>query len=166
MFAPLIRKLNVVHGNPVVFAKLWSLWPPFVGAGIRVERISKDFREIDVSMKLSLRNANYVGTHFGGSLYAMTDPFYMTMIMQNLGKGYVVWDQAASIHFVKPGRGRVRAEFRLKESDLDGIRNSIAESDRQKTLWRREVCIFGANDELVATVDKTVYVRETSSRKK
>ncbi len=159
MFAPLIRKFNAVHKNPSVFARLWSLWPPFLGAGIRVDRISEDFREIDVSMNLTLRNANYVGTHFGGSLYAMTDPFYMTMIMQNLGKGYVVWDQAATVHFVKPGRGRVYAEFRLSESDIEEIVQSVQTSESKKTLWRREVRVFGSTGELVATVDKVVYVR-------
>ena len=43
-------------------------------------------------MKLSLRNQNYVGSHFGGGLFSMTDPFYMLMLMNVLGSEYLVWD--------------------------------------------------------------------------
>src|SRR6185503_9618316 len=67
-------------------------WPPFLGAGIRVKRFSDDFREVVVELKLGRLNRNAVGTHFGGSLYAMTDPFYMIMLLHNLGGDYLVWD--------------------------------------------------------------------------
>jgi hypothetical protein len=39
---------------------------------------------------------------YGGSLYSMTDPFYMPMLISNLGSDYVVWDKAAHIRFRKP----------------------------------------------------------------
>src|SRR6218665_3322789 len=61
-----------------------NLYPPFLGAGVRVQRISEDFLEVDVAMRLRWFNRNYVGVHFGGSLYAMTDPFFMLMLMQCL----------------------------------------------------------------------------------
>src|SRR6202051_5168931 len=88
-----------------------SLWPPFLGAGIRVKPIAPDMKAVDVEMKLRWWNANYVGTHFGGSLFAMTDAFYMLMLMANLGRDYIVWDKAASIRYRKPGQGTVRAAF-------------------------------------------------------
>jgi hypothetical protein len=59
-----------------------NLWPPFLGAGVKVRRISPDWKEIDVQLRLGLTNRNYVGVHFGGSLYAMTDPFYMLMLLK------------------------------------------------------------------------------------
>jgi hypothetical protein len=90
-----------------------NLWPPFLGMGIRIRRIAPDMKAVDVEMKLRFWNANYVGTHFGGSLFAMTDPFYMLMLMANLGRDYIVWDKAATIRYKKPGRGTVRAEFRI-----------------------------------------------------
>ena len=74
-----------------------NVWPPFAGAGIRVVRLDADWRAIDVEMKLRFWNSNYVGTHYGGSLYSMTDPFYMLMLIENLGREYVVWDKAATI---------------------------------------------------------------------
>ena len=76
-------------------------------------------KAIDVEMKLRFWNKNYVGTHFGGSLYAMTDPFFMLMLLDNLGPEYLVWDKAATICFKKPGRGKVRAEFRLSDEQVD-----------------------------------------------
>ncbi len=100
-----------------------NIWPPFLGAGIRVRWRSN--RDVDVEMKLRFFNRNYVGTHYGGSLYSMTDPFYMLMLMENLGRDYIVWDKAASIRFRKPGKGRVRAEFRLIDAQLDEIREKL-----------------------------------------
>jgi Domain of unknown function (DUF4442) len=88
-----------------------NLWPPFLGAGIRVIRIAPDMKAVDVEMKLRWWNANYVGTHFGGSLYAMTDPFYMLMLMANLGCDYIVWDKAGSIRYRRPGRARCARNF-------------------------------------------------------
>ena len=70
---------------------LMNIWAPFLGAGIRVKRLGPDWKEIDVEMKLRWWNANYVGTHYGGSLYSMTDPFFMLMLIENLGKDYIVW---------------------------------------------------------------------------
>jgi acyl-coenzyme A thioesterase PaaI-like protein len=101
-----------------------NAWPPFLGAGIRVTRMAS--KAIDVEMKLRFWNRNYVGTHFGGSLYSMTDPFFMLMLLDNLGPEYLVWDKAATIRFKKPGRGKVRAEFRLSDEQIDEIRRAAA----------------------------------------
>jgi len=38
-----------------------------------------------------LADENYVGTIFGGSMYAAVDPVYMLMLIMNLGKDYIVW---------------------------------------------------------------------------
>src|SRR5437879_103767 len=102
-----------------------NLWPPFLGAGIRVKHIASDMKAIDVEMKLRWWNANYVGTQFGGSLFAMTDAFYMLMLMANLGRDYIVWDKAASIRYKKPGKGTVTANFRLNDAQLDDIRERL-----------------------------------------
>src|SRR5947209_15683707 len=119
--------------RPARLRRWINLWPPFLGAGIRIVHIAPDMKSVDVEMKLSWWNANYVGTHFGGSLFAMTDAFYMLMVMANLGRDYMVWDKAASIRYRKPGRGRVRAEFRLTDAQLDDIREKL------KTLPKYEI---------------------------
>jgi hypothetical protein len=135
-----------------------NLWPPFLGAGIRVQRIAPDMKAVDVEMKLRWWNANYVGTHFGGSLFAMTDAFYMLMVMHHLGAEYIVWDKAATIRYRKPGRGTVRAEFRLSDSQIDDIREKL------KTLPKYEpVFIIAVKDEagvVIAEVEKLLHVRK------
>jgi acyl-coenzyme A thioesterase PaaI-like protein len=135
-----------------------NLWPPFLGMGIRVKHVAPDMKAVDVEMKLRWWNANYVGTHFGGSLFAMTDAFYMLMLMANLGADYVVWDKAATIRYRKPGRGTVRAEFRLSDSQIDDIREKL------KTLPKYEpVFLVEVKDDagvLIAEVEKVIHVRK------
>lgn len=136
---------------------MMNFWPPFIGAGVRVKKISADFREIDVEMKLRFWNQNYVGSHFGGSLFSMTDPFLMLMLIENLGHDYIVWDKAASIRFKKPGKGRVRARFRLNQDQIDSIR---AEADRgQKIEPEFVITVIDESDAVVAEVTKLLYVR-------
>ncbi|MFL6445086.1 MAG: DUF4442 domain-containing protein [Candidatus Sulfotelmatobacter sp.] len=133
-----------------------NLWPPFLGAGIRVKHIASDMKAIDVEMKLRWWNANYVGTQFGGSLFAMTDAFYMLMLMANLGRDYVVWDKAASIRYRKPGKGTVRAEFRLSDAQLDEIREKLKTLPKYEPKFTVEV-----KDEqgiVIAEVEKVLHV--------
>lgn len=134
-----------------------NLWPPFLGAGIRVRRIAADWREIVVEMPLRLTNRNWFGTHFGGSLFAMTDPFHALMVLHNLPDGYAVWDRTASIDFVSPGRGRVRAVFRLTQEDVDAIVRMTDSGDKHLHLFRADV--VDAEGLVVARVEKMVYVR-------
>jgi acyl-coenzyme A thioesterase PaaI-like protein len=134
-----------------------NLWPPFLGAGIRVTRIASDMKAVDVEMRLRWWNANYVGTHFGGSLFAMTDAFYMLMLMANLGGEYIVWDKAASIRYRRPGRGTVRAEFRLSDAEFNDIREKLRSLPKYEPTFSVEV-----KDEagvVIAEVEKLLYVR-------
>lgn len=134
-----------------------KLYPPYLGAGIRVRHIAPDLRQVNVRMGLSWYNRNYVGTQFGGSLYAMTDPFFMLMIMENLGRDYIVWDKAAYIDFISPGKGPVFAEFRIDEALLEDIRARTAGGE--KYLPKLNVEIHDGQGTLVARVEKTLYVR-------
>ena len=132
-------------------------WPPFLGAGIRVRSLADDMREAVVELRLGLLNRNYVGTHFGGSLYAMTDPFFMIMLLHNLGGDYLVWDKSGSIEYVQPGRGTVRAHFLLTEERLAEIR-AQAEGG-EKVLPEFQVEVKDEAGSIVALVRKTLYVR-------
>ena len=134
-----------------------NLYPPYLGAGIRVREISPDFRRVRVRMGLGWYNRNYVRTQFGGSLYSMTDPFFMLMLMQLLGRDYIVWDKAASIDFISPGKGPVYAEFSIDDALLDEIRRQT--EGGEKYLPQLQVQIHDGSGTLVARVDKTLYVR-------
>jgi len=134
-----------------------NCYPPYIGAGIRVQQISPDCRHARVKMALRWYNRNFVGTQFGGSLYSMVDPFYMLLLMPLLGDDYIVWDKAASIDFVSPGKGAVYADFRVDDALLAEIREHTAGGD--KYLPQLQVDIRDGEGTLVASVHKTLYVR-------
>ena len=134
-----------------------NLWPPFLFAGIRVAAIGDDFRSARVELRMRPWNRNYVGTHFGGSLFAMTDPFWMLLVLHALGDGYIVWDKAATIDFEKPGRGTVHAEFALDDATLDELRAAAAGGD--KVLRWFDAPVRDASGDVVAMVRKQLYVR-------
>ena len=135
-----------------------NFYPPYLGAAVRVTRISDDFRDVEVEMPLRFYNRNYVGTHFGGSLYSMVDPFYMLMLMNILGPGYIVWDKAASIRFKKPGKGVMKASFHLSEEQIAEIR--AAAEMQPKVEPQFLVVVKDAEGNVVAEIDKLLYVRK------
>jgi acyl-coenzyme A thioesterase PaaI-like protein len=143
--------------------KIINLWPPYLGAGVRVTKIAPDIRSIDVEMKLRFWNQNYVGTHFGGSLFSMTDPFLMLILLENLGKDYVVWDKSGSIRFRKPGKGTVRAHFQLSKEEIDSIR-SKADTD-PKVEPQFTVNILDETGSVVAEVQRVLHVRRKDRSK-
>jgi len=140
-----------------------NLWPPFLFTGIHVAELSRDWRRARVELRMRPWNRNYVGTHFGGSLFAMTDPFWMLLLMQCLGRDYFVWDKAAEIEFVKPGRGTVQASFEVDDAILELVRARTA--DGQKYLHWFENEILDRDGEVVARVRKQVYVRRKPDRR-
>ena len=139
-----------------------NFYPPYLGAGVSVTRISNDFREVEVEMPLRFYNQNYVGTHFGGSLYSMVDPFYMLMLINILGPDYIVWDKAATIRFKKPGKGVMKAAFHLSEEQIAEIRR--AADTQPKVEPQFQVIIKDAEGSVVAEVDKLLYVKKKENR--
>ena len=138
--------------------RLLNLWPPFRGAGVRVMEIAPDFRTARVELRARLLNRNYVGTHFGGSLYAMTDPFFMIMMMRNLGRDYIVWDKAGTVRYLKPAKGTVTANFRLEEDDVAKAREATANGDKYEPRFK--VDIVDSEGVVVADVEKTLHIRK------
>ena len=134
-----------------------NFWPPFLASAIHVTHIAPDWRCVRVEMRSRPWNRNYVGTHFGGNLFAMTDPFWMIPVKECLGNDYIVWDKAAEIEFVKPGKGTVHAEFNIEDSALDEIRAATAEGE--KYLRWFPVDVIDAQGDVVARVRKQIYVR-------
>jgi len=134
-----------------------NLWPPFLFTGIHVTDISADYRYVRVELRQRPWNVNYVRTHFGGSLFAMTDPFWMLCLLHNMGSRYFVWDKAGSIDFLKPGRGVVWTEFRLDDATLAEVRAATANGDKYLHWFQNDV--VDASGEVVARVRKQVYVR-------
>jgi acyl-coenzyme A thioesterase PaaI-like protein len=147
--------------GPNAFRHFMNCWPPLIAMRIHIERIAPDWREIDVRMKLSLRNKNYVGTHFGGGLFAMVDPFYMLMLSRVLGKSYVVWDKSATIDFVAPGKSTVYAQFRITQAQLEEMLCATADGKKFEPTY--EIFIQTVSGETIAKVAKTLYIRKKKS---
>lgn len=133
-----------------------SLYPPYLGAGVRIKSIKEDFSEISVEMKLRFWNKNYVGTHFGGSLYSMVDPFFMLMLIETLGRDYIVWDKAAQIKFKRPGRGTVYANFKLDPQKVIDIKNDLEMEPKINIAF--DVNILDKEGNVIAEVEKIIHV--------
>lgn len=143
--------------GPKAFRHFLNLWPPFLGAGVKVTNISKDFNDITVKMKLHKWNKNYVGTHYGGSLFSMTDPFFAMIVIKNLGKDYIVWDKSSEIKFKKPGKGTVSATFNLSAQQLKELKDLADNNPKAEPTYI--VQIKDEQGDVVAEVSKTLYVR-------
>lgn len=140
--------------------KAINFYGPFVGAAVKLDEMSKDYRHAKVSMPLRFYNKNYMGTQFGGSLYSMVDPWYMLMLIKNLGRDYIVWDKGANIQFKKPGKGKVFAEFNLSQEVIDEIRAYVEVNTKMDYTFKVEV--KDENGALICQIDKVVYVRKKS----
>lgn len=150
--------------DPIQLLKWINFFPPFLGMNIRVVSHSSNYDSLTVQSKLSRRNLNAVGTHFGGTLYAMCDPWFMLMLMHALGDGYIVWDKAASIQFIKPGRGTVRATFRMPSERVDEIRAAADCGEKIEPTFSADV--VDEQNQVVARVDKLLYVRKKNAERK
>ncbi len=135
-----------------------NIYAPYLGAGIRTDYISNDWREIQVSMKLRWYNRNAVGTHFGGSLYSMIDPHIMLMLMNILGKEYTVWDKAAEIHYLKPGTGKVHANIKISDTVIAERKEKTDNGEKYLPIIPIEI----RNEalEVVCLVKKTLHIRK------
>ncbi|WDD97561.1 DUF4442 domain-containing protein [Thalassomonas actiniarum] len=154
----------------LMFKKAWmmrwalNLWPPIFFSGIKIKHLSADYRSAQATLTMRPWNTNAMGAHFGGSLYAMTDPCYMLMLMAQLGKDYVVWDKSADIDYIKPGKGLVTADFLISEALLDDIIKNTANGD--KYLPQLPVYVKDAQGDVVAKVNRTLYIRRKQNRRK
>lgn len=142
-FARLVRRVN--------------LYPPFLAMGIRVRSRSDDFTRFEVELRQRWYNRNLFGTHFGGSLYTMCDPFYVFIVTLSFGRGYVVWDKSAAIDFLKPARGTILGVFEIGADRLREMREAVDRAG--KSTFHFETDLHDADGVAVARVRKEVYVR-------
>ena len=146
-----------------LFFRVINFYPPYLGAGVRVVRDGGDDRTIRVEMRLRPWNRNLFGTHFGGSLYSMCDPWFVVLLVRLLGEGYLVWDKAASIEFLRPGRGRVSATFHVTPEQVEEIRAAADRDGKNEPVLTANV--VGEDGVVVARVTKTVWVKKKGARK-
>ncbi len=136
----------------------FNLYPPYLGSGIAVEEIASDYKYLRVKLKLRFYNRNYVGTQFGGSIYSMTDPHYMFLLLNILGPDYIVWDKAAKIDFIKPGRTHLIGEFHITDELVQTVKDKT--KDGEKYIFDLATSIRDLDGQIIAEVIKTLYVRK------
>lgn len=139
--------------------RCWSfyLFGCYRGTGGRLKYIAEDWSEVRLELPLSWRTRNYVGTIFGGSMYAAVDPIYMLMLIHRLGPEFIVWDKAASIQFKKPGKGTLHAHFLVSDEELAAIRTAL---ETQRSVDRSyTVELKDREGNVCATVEKIIYIR-------
>lgn len=144
--------------------RLLNIYPPYLGAGVRVTHISDDFLTAHVEMRLRFYNRNYVGTHFGGSLYSMCDPLYMLMLINILGPDYIVWDKSAVIRFKRPGKGTVKAVFQISPDKIAEIKAAANSQEKVEPMF--QVLVTDAQGQVVAEIDKLLYVRRKDKQER
>ena len=148
--------------TPKLFKRMLNLYPPYIGAGVKVTYISVDWKELHVSMSLRWFNRNAVGTHFGGSLYSMIDPHLMLLLMKLLGKQYLVWDKTADIEFIKASKKKVTSVIKIKNKDIEDIKTKTDNGDKYLPSFIVE--IRDEDNDLVARIKKTIYVRKKQQK--
>ncbi len=140
----------------------FNLYPAYRGTGARITYIADDYREVRIELPLSWRTRNYVGTIFGGSMYAAVDPVYMIMLIKTLGPGYIVWDKAASIRFRKPARTKLYAHFHMPPEELDAIRASLTPGGSiDRVYW---VELTDRAGTVHAEMEKTIHIQRREAR--
>lgn len=148
-FKKLIKKVNV--------------YPPYLGMGIRMRSYSEDFTRFEVELRSRWYNRNLFGTHFGGCLYSMCDPFYVFILTMTLGKDYIVWDKSAGIEFLKPAKGTILGIFEISTARIEEIRQEV--DTLGKNTYHFEADLLDEQGVAVARVSKEVYVRAKSGPK-
>jgi len=139
--------------------RCWSFYvfACYRGTGGRPSFIAEDWSEVRLSLPLSWRTRNYVGTIFGGSIYSAVDPIYMVMLIHRLGKDYIVWDKSASIQFKKPGRESLHTRFIVDDEELAAIRAAL---ETQRSIDRTySIELKDSAGNVCATVEKLIYIR-------
>ena len=135
----------------------FNFFPCYRRTGARITAISPDMKQVRIKLPLNWTTRGYWGTTFGGSLYGAVDPVYLVMLARNLGKGYMIWDKAATIHFKRPGRGTLYATFTLTDAELDSIRTALATDPKIDRTYL--IDLFDQAGEIHATVEKIVNIR-------
>ena len=139
---------------------LFNIYPAYRGTGAKVTYISSDYKHIQIKIPLNRKTRNYVGTIFGGSMFAAVDPIYMVMFINLLGSGYIVWDKAASIQYRQPGKKTLFAEFTVDDSELEIIKNKLLKTEKIDRQYKVE--IRDSENKLVAVIDQTLHFRKKS----
>lgn len=137
------------------YRRVLNIWPCIWCTGSRMTFVSGDFRELHVRLSLNFRTRNRVGTVYGGSIYSSVDPYFMLMMMEILGRDYVVWDKGATIKFVRPITDRVKCRFLISDKLVETVKSEIAANGQY--IFELPLQYIDDEGKVYAVFTKTVY---------
>lgn len=125
----------------------------------KITDVSTDLRYIRLHLPLSWKNKNYMGTVFGGSMFAAVDPIPMIQLVYALGNQYVIWDKSAQINFKRPGTTNLYAEFQFTAEEINQIRDQVARQN--EIVWPKTTLLKSvATDQIICEVEKQIYIAD------
>lgn len=133
--------------------------PMYRRSTAKITTVSSDLLEIQVKLPLSYKNRNYVNSIFGGSLFSSVDPIPMVQLINLLGDDYVVWDRSAEIHFKRPAKEDVYADFLVTEEELNEIKKGV--QAKNEINWVKTTLLTDKSGERTfCEVRKTIYIAD------
>lgn len=135
----------------------FNFFPAYRRTGARITYIRADWREVHVKLPLTWRTRNYVGTLFGGSMFAAADPIYMVMWLKVLPKGHRVWVKHGEIDFRRPGRETLHLRFEITDEELASVGRELEGGSPVQRMV--EVPLTTTAGETCALVRQTLHFR-------
>ena len=147
------KKTSLYH---YIYGKMINLFPCFRRTGGRVIFLSSDWKEIHIKIPKNWKTRNYVGSIFGGSIMAASDPFYMLQLIKLLGDKYIVWDKTTHTTFIKPALKTIYAKFLITDENIEEIKKNVALSNKYYMTF--DINFIDTESTIYATINKTLYI--------
>ena len=163
MYDKLFTFLNRYFKKATLFRVMFNMSPMYKRSCGKIIFTSDDLHVVKIKIPLSYKNRNYVGSIFGGSLFAATDPIYMIQLMQILGKEYVVWDKKTNIKFKRPAYENAFATFEFTSSEINEILQRV--QSENEIDYTKILLITDKNGTVFAELDKTLYISTKANYK-
>ncbi|WP_240475165.1 DUF4442 domain-containing protein [Neotamlana sedimentorum] len=152
----MLKVLQKIFKSNTILKTGFNLNIPYRRSSGRVCFVSDDLQTIKIKIPLTYKNKNYIGTMFGGSMFAATDPIYMMQLITILGNNYVVWDKAGSIQFKRPVTKTVFANFIITNEFLKQIENDINKYNEKDYCLK--VNLTDKDGVTYAEVERVIYI--------
>lgn len=137
---------------------IFNLIPVYIGTRAKIKFISADWKEVHILLPLNIFTRNIAGSVFGGSIYSSIDPVYMFMLIKTLGEDFVVWDKAAYVKFVRPGRTSLKTRLVLSDEKLEQIKSEVNQNG--ETTIELLVEYLDAGNAVCANITKSIYIAD------
>ncbi|ULC59809.1 DUF4442 domain-containing protein [Flaviramulus sp. BrNp1-15] len=158
MYRTLTKIATKVFTDAQIYKYGFNWSPMYRRSTGKVIEVSDDLLYVKIKIPLSIKNRNFVGSIFGGSLFSATDPIYMIQLIKILGDDYVVWDKDATIKYKRPAKETVYTEFIFTKNEIEDIKEQVSKNGEFNLVKTPNI----VNNEgvIIAQLSKTVYIAD------